>query len=45
MGMCKKTPSKMDVAPWDKHWIKRDFDGFWIVFNGIHKDSMAFVDI
>ena len=19
----KKTPSKMDVAPWDKHWIKR----------------------
>ena len=21
------TPSKMDVAPWDKHWIKREFDG------------------
>ena len=19
-----KTPSKMDVAPWDKHWIKRE---------------------
>ena len=18
----------MDVAPWDKHWIKREFDGF-----------------
>ena len=45
----------MDVAPWEKHWIKRDFDGFWIVFNGIprdsmvfngiHRDSMAFVEI
>ena len=23
----KITPSKMDVAPWDKHWIKREFDG------------------
>ena len=21
------TASKMDVAPWDKHWIKREFDG------------------
>ena len=28
----------MDVAPWDKHWIKREFDGF-----GLH--SMLFVEI
>ena len=33
-----KTPSKMDVAPWDKHWIKRDLDGF-----GLY--SMVFVEI
>ena len=27
----------MDVAPWDKHWIKREFDGFGLyskVFDG-----------
>ena len=34
----KKTPSKMDVAPWDKHWIKREFDVF-----GLY--SMVFVKI
>ena len=34
----KKTPSKMDVAPWDKHWIKRELDGF-----GLY--SMVFVEI
>ena len=28
----------MDVAPWDKHWIKREFDGF-----GLY--SMVFVEI
>ena len=33
-----KTPSKMDVAPWDKHWIKREFDGF-----GLY--AMVFVEI
>ena len=27
LGQIKITPSKMDVAPWDKHWIKREFDG------------------
>ena len=31
-------PSKMDVAPWDKHWIKREFESF-----GIY--SMVFVQI
>ena len=31
-------PSKMDVAPWDKHWIKREFEGF-----GMY--SMVFVQI
>ena len=34
----QKTPSKMDVAPWDKHWIKRKFDGF-----GLY--SIIFVEI
>ena len=33
-----KTPSKMDVAPWDKHWIKRELDSF-----GLY--SMVFVEI
>ena len=28
----------MDVAPWDKHWIKRGLDGF-----GLY--SMVFVEI
>ena len=23
-ALTEKTPSKMDVAPWDKHWIKRE---------------------
>ena len=31
-------PSKMDVAPWDKHRIKREFEGF-----GLY--SMVFVKI
>ena len=33
-----KTPSKMDVAPWDKHWIKIELDGiqcYSMVFVGI----------
>ena len=34
----EKTPSKMDVAPGDKHWIKREFDCF-----GFY--SMVFVEI
>ena len=21
----------MDVAPWDKHWIKRELDGFGLL--------------
>ena len=33
-----KTPSKMDVAPWDKHRFKREFEGF-----GMY--SMVFVQI
>ena len=33
-----KTPTKMDVAPWDKHWIMRELDGF-----GFY--SMVFVEI
>ena len=44
----KKTPSKMDVAPWDKHWIKREFDGFGLysmVFVEIQWYSMVFVEI
>ena len=32
------TPSKMDVAPWDKHWIKREFDVLGLF-------SMVFVEI
>ena len=28
----------MDVAPWDKHWIKREFNGFELY-------SMVFVEI
>ena len=28
----------MDVAPWDKHWIKREFEGFRMY-------SMVFVQI
>ena len=28
----------MDVAPWDKHWIKRELDGFALY-------SMVFVEI
>ena len=44
----KKTPSRMDVAPWDKHWNKRGFDGFGLysmVFVEIQWYSMVFVDI
>ena len=32
----------MDVAPWDKHWIKIELDGiecYSMVFVGIHRDS------
>ena len=46
-AFAEKTPSKMDVAPWDKHWIKREsrFNGIRrdsMVFNGIRRDSMIF---
>ena len=44
----EKTPSKMDVAPWDKHWIKRELDGFALysmVFVEIQWYSMVFVGI
>ena len=44
----KKTPSKMDVAPWDKHWIKREFDGFGLysmVFVETQWYSMVFIEI
>ena len=34
----EKTPSQMDVAPWDDHWIK-------MVFDGIVGFSMVFDDI
>ena len=47
-GQNKKTPSKMDVAPWEKHWIKREFDGFGLysmVFVEIKWYSMVFVEI
>ena len=43
-----KTPSKMDVAPWDKHWIKRELDGFGLysmVFVEIQWYSMVFLEI
>ena len=35
----------MDVAPWDKHWIKREMDGFGlysIIFVEIQWYSMVF---
>ena len=38
----------MDVAPWDKHWIKREFEGFGMysmVFVQIQWYSMVFVEI
>ena len=44
----QKTPSKMDVAPWDKHWIKRELDCFRLysmVFVEIQWYSMVFVEI
>ena len=44
----KKTPSKMDVAPWEKHWIKRESDGFGLysmVFVEIQWCSIVFVEI
>ena len=48
--VCKwqKTPSKMDVAPWAKHWIKIELDGIlWssMEFNGIQCCSIIFVGI
>ena len=44
----EKTPSKIDVAPWNKHWIKRELDGFGLypmVFVQIQWYSMIFVEI
>ena len=41
-------PSKMDVAPWDKHWIQREFEVFGMysmVFVQIQWYSMVFVEI
>ena len=38
----------MDVAPWDKHRIKREFEGFGMysmVFVQIQWYSMVFVEI
>ena len=38
----------MDVAPWDKHWIKKELDGFGLysmVFLEIQWYSMVFVEI
>ena len=38
----------MDVAPWDKHWIKRELDCFRLysmVFVEIQWYSMVFVGI
>ena len=38
----------MDVAPWDKHWIKIELDGFGLysmVFVEIQWYSMVFVEI
>ena len=38
----------MDVAPWEKHWIKRELDGFGLysmVFVEIKWYSMVFVGI
>ena len=38
----------MDVAPWDKHWIKRELDSFGLysmVFVEIQWYSMVFVGI
>ena len=36
----------MDVAPWDKHRIKREFEGFGMYsINGVRTDSMVFVEI
>ena len=38
----------MDVAPWDKHWIKRELYGFGLysmVFVEIQWYSVVFVEI
>jgi len=44
----------MDVATWNKRWIKRELDGFGLysmVFNGfigipgIHRNSLGFIGI
>ena len=41
----------MDVAPWDKHWIKIELDGIGVirwclmVFVGIRGDLQGFVGI
>ena len=37
----------MDVAPWDKHWIMRELDGFGLysmVFVEIQWYSMVFIE-
>ena len=47
-GASRNKPSKMDVAPWEKHRIKRELDGFGLysmVFLGIQWYSMVFVGI
>ena len=39
---------KMDVALWEKHWIKRELDGFGLylmVVVGIQWYSMVFIGI
>ena len=44
----KIMPSKMDVAPWDKHWIKREFYGFGLysmVLLEIQWYSKVFIEI
>ena len=38
----------MDVAPWEKHWIKRELDGiglYSMLFVEIQRYSMVFVEI
>ena len=37
-----KKPSKIDVAPWDKHWIKISIGWYWIIYNGLRWYSMVF---
>ena len=44
--MITKTPSKMDVAPWNVHWIRMVLDGiawYLMVFNGTRWYHMVFM--